>query len=193
VRYSNLKKKNLFLDISSTNIDTLFPSLNQCLKTSSTEIFVSVAIWKGDLRLSNALERISRPCCESLYPTNTSHRKHEICLHDYPLHCVLCSQKRTHFYYWNQHLNIRMRVCYCHEAGLCCYLVIHVENLLRELQMFHFHSWLIDTHRPITVAAESKAQTVFASSNTVNVGSNLIPGMDVFVRLFYIYVVLYVM
>jgi hypothetical protein len=29
-------------------------------------------------------------------------------------------------------LNIRMRVCYqdCHEAGLCCYLVTHIENLL---------------------------------------------------------------
>jgi hypothetical protein len=28
---------------------------------------------------------------------------------------------------------MRMRVCYrdCHEAGLCCYLVIHIEDLLR--------------------------------------------------------------
>jgi hypothetical protein len=34
-----------------------------------------------------------------------------------------------------------MRVCYldCHEAGLCCYLVIHIETLLRPLQLFHFH------------------------------------------------------
>jgi hypothetical protein len=33
-----------------------------------------------------------------------------------------------------------MRVCYldCHEAGLWCYLVIHVENLLRPLQLFYF-------------------------------------------------------
>jgi hypothetical protein len=45
------------------------------------------------------------------------------------------------FEYWNQPLNTRMRVCCldCHEAGLCCYLVIHIENLLRPLQLFHFH------------------------------------------------------
>jgi hypothetical protein len=36
---------------------------------------------------------------------------------------------------------MRMRVLYlhCHEAGLCCYLAIHVENLLRTLQLFYFH------------------------------------------------------
>jgi hypothetical protein len=40
---------------------------------------------------------------------------------------------------------MRMRVCYldCHEAGLCCYLVIHVENLLRLLQLFCFFLWPI--------------------------------------------------
>jgi hypothetical protein len=33
-----------------------------------------------------------------------------------------------HFDYWNQPLNVRMRACYLHwhEAGLCCYLVIHI-------------------------------------------------------------------
>jgi hypothetical protein len=29
----------------------------------------------------------------------------------------------------------------CHEAGLCCYLVIHMENLLRPLQLLYFHLW----------------------------------------------------
>jgi hypothetical protein len=50
-----------------------------------------------------------------------------------------------HFDYWNQPLCIRMRVCYldCHEVGLCCYLVIHIENLLRPLQLFNFHLWII--------------------------------------------------
>jgi hypothetical protein len=35
-------------------------------------------------------------------------------------------------------------VCYldCNEAGLC-YLMIHIENLLRPLQLFHFHLWPI--------------------------------------------------
>jgi hypothetical protein len=51
---------------------------------------------------------------------------------------------RCHFGYWNQPLNMRMRVCYldCHETRLCCYLVIHIGNLLRPLQLFYFHLWL---------------------------------------------------
>jgi hypothetical protein len=38
---------------------------------------------------------------------------------------------------------MHMRVCYlhCHEAGLCCYLVIHTENLLHPFQMFYFLLW----------------------------------------------------
>jgi hypothetical protein len=38
-----------------------------------------------------------------------------------------------------------MHVCYlgCHEAGLCCYLLTHIENLLRPLQLFYFHLWPI--------------------------------------------------
>jgi hypothetical protein len=49
------------------------------------------------------------------------------------------------FDYWKQPLNMRMRVCYldCHEAGLCCYQVKHIENLLHPLQLFYFHLWLI--------------------------------------------------
>jgi hypothetical protein len=43
---------------------------------------------------------------------------------------------------------------------------------------------------PITVAAPSKARTVFARSNTGIVGSNPIRGMDVSVRLFCVYVAL---
>jgi hypothetical protein len=48
-----------------------------------------------------------------------------------------------HFDYWYQSLNTRMCVHYleCHEAGLCCYLVIHIENVLRPLQLFYFHLW----------------------------------------------------
>jgi hypothetical protein len=43
---------------------------------------------------------------------------------------------------------------------------------------------------PITVAALSKARTVFARSNTGFVGSNHTRGMDVYVRLFCVCVVL---
>jgi hypothetical protein len=32
-------------------------------------------------------------------------------------------------------------VCYldCHEAGLCCYVVVHIGNMLHPLQLFYFH------------------------------------------------------
>jgi hypothetical protein len=45
------------------------------------------------------------------------------------------------FDYRNQPLNMCMRVCYlnCHESGLCCYLVTHIENILRPLQLFYFN------------------------------------------------------
>jgi hypothetical protein len=48
-----------------------------------------------------------------------------------------------HFDYWNQPLNIFMPICYLdsHEAGLCCYIMIHIENLLRPLHLFYFHLW----------------------------------------------------
>jgi membrane-associated PAP2 superfamily phosphatase len=38
-----------------------------------------------------------------------------------------------------------MRVCYldCLEFGLCCYLVIHVENLLYSCHLLCFHLWTV--------------------------------------------------
>jgi hypothetical protein len=46
-------------------------------------------------------------------------------------------KRGRHFDYWNQLLNMRMRVCYlgCHETGLWCYLVAHIENVFRPLQL----------------------------------------------------------
>jgi hypothetical protein len=56
--------------------------------------------------------------------------------------CTLLKHSR-HFDYWNQLLNMDMCICYldCHEAGLCCYLLILIENLLHPLQLFYFHLW----------------------------------------------------
>jgi hypothetical protein len=50
-----------------------------------------------------------------------------------------------HFGYWKQPMNMSMRLCYlaCHDAGLCCYLVVHIESLLRPLPLFYFHLWCI--------------------------------------------------
>jgi hypothetical protein len=49
------------------------------------------------------------------------------------------------FDYWNQPLNMRMRVCYleCNEARLYCYLLMQIESLLHPLQLFYFHLWPI--------------------------------------------------
>jgi hypothetical protein len=157
--YSNLDKKQLFLDISSSKTDTLAPSLYRCVETRSIEIYSLLSQSLPHLvghhpRLSNVLERIPRSSCELLYATNISHRKQETFLCEYPF-----AHKKTHnrallfgstllrhsrhFYYWNQPLIRRMRVCYpdFHEGRLCCYLVILIGNLLHPLQLFHFHFW----------------------------------------------------
>jgi hypothetical protein len=162
VRYWN----KISLDISSTNIDTLVPSLYQFVETRSSKVFWLFSqplphLVGHHLRLSNVPERISRPSCEPFYATNTSQRKQKTFLYEYPLHWVIFALRETqnrtllfgitllkhgrHFDYWNQPLNMRMRINYldCHEAGLCCYLVIHIENLLRPLQLFCLHLWSI--------------------------------------------------
>jgi hypothetical protein len=140
--YSNLKK-NIYVYFSMYPP----PSLIHC----------PIAL---PVPLSNVLERISRPCCERLYAKNTSYPKEGTFIYEYPLHWVFLpteniqqnaalrcyTRKHSHRYdYRNQPLNMRMRVCYldCHETGLCCYLVIHVENLLRPLELFCFHLWPI--------------------------------------------------
>jgi hypothetical protein len=83
-------EKLLFLDISFTDIDTLVPSLYQCVETSSMEVFTVVSANSAPpfhhVILLNVLERFSRPSCESLYATNTSHRKQETSLYENILH-----------------------------------------------------------------------------------------------------------
>jgi hypothetical protein len=94
---------------------------------------------------------------EPLYATNTSQHKQEIFLYEYPLHWVLLLTKKL----WSSvaHssstvailttetslLNMSIRFVYpgYHDSGLCCYLVIHTENLLRPSQLFYFHLWHI--------------------------------------------------
>jgi hypothetical protein len=163
--YSNLEK-HLFLDVSPTNIDTLVPSLYDCVETRSIEVYWLLSANSAPpfqpLRHQPNVCHVSRPSCEPLYTTNISHRKQETFLYEYPLHSDLLPTKektlnRTllfgdthlkhgcHFGYGNQPLNIRIYVLYldCHKAGLCCYLVIHIGNLLRQLQPFYFHLWPI--------------------------------------------------
>jgi hypothetical protein len=123
-------------------VDT-FTQLLHCLSLSSCQLewtpptaqLLLSQSQQGDLvghplRLSSVLVRISRPNCEPLYATNTSHREQETFLCAYPLQWVLLPplKKKTHtrtslfgimflkhghhFDCWNQPLNIRMHICY---------------------------------------------------------------------------------
>jgi hypothetical protein len=70
------------LSLSSCQLETTPPPAAQLLLSQSQQ---------GDLvglhqRLSNVLERISRPSCELFYATNTSRRKQETFHYEYPLH-----------------------------------------------------------------------------------------------------------
>jgi hypothetical protein len=111
--------------------------------------------------VSTSLSSVSWPSCEPLYVTDTSHRKQKILLYEYQLHSILLPTNKTHKRtllfcstpvkhdrysdYWNQPLSMRMCVRYldCHEAGPCCYLMIHIETLLCPLQLFYFLLWPI--------------------------------------------------
>jgi hypothetical protein len=151
----------IFLDISSNNITTLVPSLYQCVETRSIKVFWPVSQPLPHFRFNlfviseSSATQLRTALRDKHFPPWTgnislwitfalshfAHRKY-----NRTLFFVSTLLKRgRHFDYWNQPLNIRMGVCYLdsHEAGLCCYLVTHIENLLRPLQLFYFHLWPI--------------------------------------------------
>jgi hypothetical protein len=72
-------KKHLFLGISSTNIDTLVPSLYQCVETRSKSFDCCLSHFCTSISTSSSEKRLPYSC-EQLYATNTSHRKREIFL-----------------------------------------------------------------------------------------------------------------
>jgi hypothetical protein len=76
-------------------------------------------------------------CTESFWPQ----KKHNTTL----LFGGTLLKHGCHFEHQNKCLNIHVCICYvdCHEGGLCCYLVIHTENLLCPLQLFYFQLWPI--------------------------------------------------
>jgi hypothetical protein len=136
------------LSLSSCQLESTPPPTAQLLQSQSQQgDLVGHHLW-----LSTSLSEFFDPA------VNHFTHKHETFLYKYPSHRVLLPIKMHnrmllfgsillrhshHFDYWNQPLN--MHVCYldCHEAGLCCYLVIHTENLLYPLQLFYLHLWPI--------------------------------------------------
>jgi hypothetical protein len=143
-------KKHLFLDISSTNTDTLVPSLYQCFETRSTE---GLTVVSANFAPPFQPLRHHRNVCHSVVnrftrqTLRTVNRTHiylwksfassfcpQKCIterHPSVVHTLKHSSHFDYWNHWNQSLKTRKRVCYldCHEAGLCCYLVIHIGNL----------------------------------------------------------------
>jgi hypothetical protein len=69
-------EKHLFLDISSSNSDTLIPSLYQCVETRSLEVFSLLSEPLPRFRFNLFIVSETSPSSfEPLYATNTSNRK----------------------------------------------------------------------------------------------------------------------
>jgi hypothetical protein len=81
-----------------------------------------------------------------------------------------------HFDQWNQFLNMLMRVCYleCHEAGLCCYLLILIENLLSPLQLLYLHLWPIYL---LSLVIETSHEDIRISVHTLSITCWIFVGM----------------
>jgi hypothetical protein len=136
--------------------------LYQCVESRSIQSFDFCLshLSTYERKSSSSATRLP-PSCEPLYVTNTFHSKQETFLYKYSLKWIFLPTKKaqyrtllfgstllkhgSHFDYWNQPLNIDMRVKYldCHKAWLCCYLVVYIENLLRPYQLLCFHLWPI--------------------------------------------------
>jgi hypothetical protein len=118
-------EKYLFLNISPTNIDTFVPSLYQCVETHSIEIFwlffqplPHLRFNLFDISESFATQlrtvlcdKLFQPlffmnilCIESFFSQKKTHNRTLI-------FCRILLKHGRHFDYWNQPLNMRMRVC----------------------------------------------------------------------------------
>jgi hypothetical protein len=75
--------KHLFLDIFSTNSDTLVPSLYQCFETCSIEVSWPLLHLHFNLFV---ISKMFAPKVELLYATNTSQHQQQTYLSEYPLH-----------------------------------------------------------------------------------------------------------
>jgi hypothetical protein len=144
--------------IFSTNIDTPIPSLYQRVETRSIEVFWLFSQPLPHLRfnLFFVSETFATELWTALRDQHFRPQTGNISLwisfasgslftKTHTQRCSSIVYEGRHFNYWNQPLNTRMRVCYldCNEAGLCCYVVIHIENLLHPLHLFYFHLWSI--------------------------------------------------
>jgi hypothetical protein len=79
------------LSLSSCQLESTLPSTAQLILSQSQQC----DLVGHHLPLSNVLEKISRPTCELLYATNTSHHTQETFLMNILCTESFCPQKRT--------------------------------------------------------------------------------------------------
>jgi hypothetical protein len=142
------------------NIDTLVPSLYLCVETRSIKSFVCCLshfrTWSGiicdfERPWENFWTQLWTALCDKHFPPSTGDISLWIAsalspfAHNRTLVFGSTLKHGRHFDNWNQPLNTCVRICYldCHEAGLWCYLVLHIENQLHILQMLYFRLWPI--------------------------------------------------
>jgi hypothetical protein len=78
------KREKIFLGISSSNIDTLVPSLYQCVETRSLEVYWLLSQPLPYLRFNLfVISEMFAIKVEPLYATNTSQHKQETFLYEY--------------------------------------------------------------------------------------------------------------
>jgi hypothetical protein len=143
----------------AVSLNQLFHPLHSCFCHSLNRATWSGLIWDFRTSLREFLDPVVNRFTRQTHPT--VNRKHflwifsglnSFVLKNTTERCtsVILLKHIRHFDYWNQPLNMRMRVCYqdYHEAGLCCYLVIYIGNLL---QLFYFHLWPIILQRPVVL------------------------------------------
>jgi hypothetical protein len=87
------RKKHLFHDISSTNFDTLVPSLYQRVETQKS-FEMSEPLPDRRFKTSSSSAKRVTLSCEPLSATNTSHRKQETFIYEYPLHLARLPTKK---------------------------------------------------------------------------------------------------
>jgi hypothetical protein len=166
-------KKHLFLDIFSTNTDTLVPSLYQCVETRSTEIFWLLSQPIPHLRfnlfvisetiatfLDSVLNRFTR---QTLPPVNRKYFFMNILCIESFLSTEIAQQNASFRYctpqarssFWllkpaSEHAHARLL------PRLSCNWAVLLpsdthKNLFRPLQLFYFHLWPIYLLSLVTV------------------------------------------
>jgi hypothetical protein len=148
------KKTFISRHIPYTNGDTFLPSPYQCVETPSIDVLWLLSQPFPQLRLNLCISetfdtQLWTALSDKHFPPYTGNISWWISFvvspfapeHNRKLFFVSTLLKHSHhFDHWNQPLNMRMRVCDLdsYESGLCCYLVIHIENVLHTLQLFYF-------------------------------------------------------